>query len=119
MTNTASIDGGVMAAVLTPLNADMAPDHGRWLDHCQPAGAGMYRACRLDHQRGKFLHAESSCRRPRKRAIDELSVLPMLRDPDTVALCQMALDIGAAGTDVAAVLLQTVDDDGYSRLMPK
>ena len=35
MTNTASIDGGVMAAVLTPLNADMAPDHGRWLDHCR------------------------------------------------------------------------------------
>ena len=35
MTNTASIDGGVMAAVLTPLDADIAPDHGRWLDHCR------------------------------------------------------------------------------------
>ena len=34
MTRTLPIDGGIMAAVLTPLADDMSPDHQRWLVHC-------------------------------------------------------------------------------------
>ncbi|CAN0543606.1 unnamed protein product, partial [Laminaria digitata] len=27
------IDGGIMAAVLTPLNDDLSPNHAAWLNH--------------------------------------------------------------------------------------
>ena len=33
MSTLSPIDGGVMAAVLTPLNDDLSPNHAVWLDH--------------------------------------------------------------------------------------
>ena len=35
MTTPSPIDGGVMAAVLTPLHDDLSPNHDTWLAHCR------------------------------------------------------------------------------------
>ena len=121
MTNTASIDGGIMAAVLTPLNAEIAPDHVRWLDHCRNL---LEQGCTGLAVLGTTSEANSFSVSERLDMLDALGSSDIdaglsvpgvgcCAIPDTVALCQMALDIGAAGVlMLPPFYYKPVDDDG-------
>ena len=103
MTNTASIDGGVMAAVLTPLDADIAPDHGRWLDHCRNLlEQGCTGLAVLGTTGEALLQRFGTVRHARCLGSSDIdaglsSGVGCCAIPDTVALCQMALDIEQQG----------------------
>ena len=121
MTNIPPIDGGVMAAVLTPLNADMSPDHALWLDHCRNL---LRQGCTGLAVLGTTSEANSFSVSERLELLDALGDSDMDASlsvpgvgccaiPDTVALCRKALEIGAAGVlMLPPFYYKPVTDDG-------
>ena len=121
MTRTLPIDGGIMAAVLTPLADDMSPDHRRWLDHCRNL---LSQGCT-----GLAVHGTTSEANSFSVA-ERLAMLDALGDsdidaglsvpgvgccaiPDTVALCRKSMEIGAAGVlMLPPFYYKPVTDDG-------
>ena len=105
MSTLSPIDGGVMAAVLTPLNDDLSPNHAAWLDHSRDL---MAQGCTGLAVLGTTSEANSFSLSERLAMLDalgesdvdsELSVpgVGCCALPDTVELCRKALEIGAAG----------------------
>ncbi|MGB0631370.1 MAG: dihydrodipicolinate synthase family protein [Alphaproteobacteria bacterium] len=121
MTTASPIDGGIMAAVLTPLNDDMSPDHGRWLDHCRNL---LAQGCTGLAVLGTTSEANSFSVAERMDILDALGNSDIdaglsvpgvgcCAIPDTVALCRKALDIGAAGVlMLPPFYYKPVTDDG-------
>jgi 4-hydroxy-tetrahydrodipicolinate synthase len=105
MTESAPVAAGVLAAVLTPLNEDLSPDHAAWLAHCRWL---------LDHGcdglaiLGTTSEANSFSVDERLAMLDAIGasgiagarLIPgtgCCAIPDTVRLSKRAVEIGAAG----------------------
>lgn len=99
------IDGGVMAAVLTPLNEDLSPDHATWIDHCRWL---LRQGCDGLAVLGTTGEANSFSVDERLAMLDALAgtdidaarLVPgtgCCAIPDTVRLTLKALEMGAAG----------------------
>ena len=96
--------GGVMAAVLTPLNGDLSPDHSAWLDHCRTL---LDQGCHGLAVLGTTSEANSLSLTERLGLLDAIgnSEIPGKRlvpgtgccaIPETVELTRKALEIGSA-----------------------
>ena len=99
------IHRGVMAAVLTPLNEDLSPDHARWLNHCRSL---LDTGCSGLAVLGTTSEANSFSVTERLGMLDALGASDVdatlsvpgvgcCAIPDTVQLCNKALEIDAAG----------------------
>ncbi|MEX2454375.1 MAG: dihydrodipicolinate synthase family protein [Rhodospirillaceae bacterium] len=105
MTSKSPLDGGVMAAVLTPLDRFLTPDPEMWLDHCRSLIAG---GCTGLAVLGTTSEANSFTVPERLALLDALGASDIdaglavpgvgcCAIPDTVALCRKSVEIGAAG----------------------
>lgn len=105
MTQDSPIDGGVMAAVLTPLDRFGNPDPMLWLDHCRSL---LAQGCTGLAVLGTTSEANSFSLAERLSLLDALGASDIdggravpgvgcCAIPDTVALCRKAIEIGAAG----------------------
>lgn len=99
-----AVDGGVMAAVLTPLRDDLAPDASLWLEHCRDL---LAQGCHGLAVLGTTSEANSFSVDERLALLDALggsgisghAAVPgtgCCAIPDTVALTRKAMEIGAA-----------------------
>lgn len=121
MTTASPINGGIMAAVLTPLNQDLSPDHGLWLDHCRNL---LAQGCTGLAVLGTTSEANSFSVGERMDMLDALGESDVDASlsvpgvgccaiPDTVMLCRKALEIGAAGVlMLPPFYYKPVTDDG-------
>lgn len=115
------IAGGVMAAVLTPLDADLAPDHATWIGHCRWL---LAQGCHGLAVLGTTSEANSFSLDERLAMLDALGesgipggrVVPgtgACAIPDTVRLSRKAIEIGAAGVlALPPFYYKPVSDDG-------
>lgn len=105
MNTSSPIDGGIMAAVLTPLNDDLSPNHAAWLAHGQNLIA---QGCTGLAVLGTTSEANSFSVAERLAMLDALGESDIdaglsvpgvgcCAIPDTVELCRKSLEIGAAG----------------------
>lgn len=105
MTALSPIEGGVMAAVLTPLNDDLSPNHPAWLAHCRDL---LAQGCSGLAVLGTTSEANSFTLSERLAMLDALSESDVDAGlsvpgvgccalPDTVELCRKAVEIGSAG----------------------
>jgi 4-hydroxy-tetrahydrodipicolinate synthase len=105
MSDIAPVDGGVLAAVLTPIKADLAPDHEAWIAHCRWL---LAEGCDGLAVLGTTSEANSFSLAERLAMLDALGasgiagarLIPgtgCCAIPDTVALTKKAMEIGAAG----------------------
>ena len=121
MTTRSPLDGGVMAAVLTPLDRFHAPDAALWLDHCRRLLAD---GCTGLAVLGTTGEANSLTVPERLSLLDALGASDIdgalavpgvgcCAVPDTVALCRKAVEIGAAGVLVLPPFYyKPASDDG-------
>ena len=132
MTVTSPIDGGVMAAVLTPMNRDLSPNPALWLDHCR---ALLAQGCTGLAVLGTTSEANSFTLAERLALLDALGdsdvdgglAVPGVGCcalPDTMALCRKSLEIGAAGVlMLPPFYYKPVSDDGlfaaYSEIIQR
>jgi 4-hydroxy-tetrahydrodipicolinate synthase len=132
MNTHSPIDGGVMAAVLTPLYDDMTPNHPLWLAHC---GDLIEQGCTGLAVLGTTSEANSFSVSERLAMLDALGesdaaaalAVPGVgccATPDTVELCRKAMEIGAAGVlMLPPFYYKPVTDDGlftaYSEIIQK
>lgn len=126
------LDGGVMAAVLTPLDRFLTPDHAMWLDHCRRL---LAQGCTGLAVLGTTGEANSFTLQERLAMLDALGAsgidtgravpgVGCCAIPDTVALCRKALEIGAAGVlMLPPFYYKPVDDRGlfaaYSEIIQR
>jgi 4-hydroxy-tetrahydrodipicolinate synthase len=126
------IDGGIMAAVLTPLDADLAPDHEMWIAHCRWL---LDQGCHGLAVLGTTSEANSFSLDERLAMLEALSasgvpggkIVPGTGNcaiPDTVRLTKKAIEIGAAGVLVLPPFYyKPVTDDGlfaaYSEIIER
>lgn len=126
------IDGGVMAAVLTPLNEDLSPNHTAWLAHC---GTLLAHGCSGLAVLGTTSEANSFTLSERLAMLDALSESDIDAGlsvpgvgccalPDTVELCRKAMEIGSAGVlMLPPFYYKPVTDDGlfaaYSEIIQR
>jgi 4-hydroxy-tetrahydrodipicolinate synthase len=115
------IAGGVMAAVLTPLDGDLAPDHATWIAHCRWL---LAQGCHGLAVLGTTSEANSFSLDERLAMLDALGgsgidggrVVPgtgACAIPDAVRLSRKAIEIGAAGVLVLPPFYyKPVTDDG-------
>jgi 4-hydroxy-tetrahydrodipicolinate synthase len=115
------IAGGVMAAVLTPLDADLAPDHATWIGHCRWL---LAQGCDGLAVLGTTSEANSFSLDERLAMLDALGGSGIAGDrllpgtgacaiPDAVRLSRRALEIGAAGVlALPPFYYKPVSDDG-------
>jgi 4-hydroxy-tetrahydrodipicolinate synthase len=126
------VDGGVLAAVLTPIKQDLAPDHETYVEHCRwllDEGCDGLAVLGTTSEANSFSVAE------------RLGLLDALADggipgpllipgtgccaiPDTVTLTRKALEIGAAGVlMLPPFYYKPVSDDGlfaaYSEIIQR
>lgn len=105
MTPISPMDGGVMAAVLTPLNDNLSPNHAVWLTHCREL---LAQGCSGLAVLGTTSEANSFTLSERLAMLDALAESDIDASlsvpgvgccalPDTVELCRKAMEIGAAG----------------------
>lgn len=105
MTGTSPLDGGTMAAVLTPLRDDLSPDAALWLEQCR---ALLADGCTGLAVLGTTSEANSFTVGERLSLLDALGASDIDAGlavpgvgccalPDTVELCRKSLEIGAAG----------------------
>jgi 4-hydroxy-tetrahydrodipicolinate synthase len=132
MTAPSPIEGGVMAAVLTPLNDDLSPNHGAWLAHSRNL---LDQGCSGLAVLGTTSEANSFSLSERLGMLDALGDSDIDSGlsvpgvgcsaiPDTVELCQKALEIGAAGVlMLPPFYYKPVTDDGlfaaYSEIIQR
>lgn len=112
---------GVMAAVLTPLNDDLSPDHGAWIDHCRRL---LAQGCNGLAVLGTTSEANSFSVEERLDMLDALAEAGIPGDrlvpgtgccaiPDTVRLSRKSLEMGAAGVlMLPPFYYKPVSDDG-------
>ena len=121
MNTSSPIDGGIMAAVLTPLNDDLSPNHAAWLAHGQnliAQGCTGLAVLGTTSEANSFSVAERLAMLDALGASDidaELSVpgVGCCAIPDTVELCRKSLEIGAAGVlMLPPFYYKGVSDDG-------
>jgi 4-hydroxy-tetrahydrodipicolinate synthase len=126
------IAGGVMAAVLTPLDTDLAPDHATWLAHCRWL---LAQGCHGLAVLGTTSEANSFSLDERLAMLDALGasgidgarIVPgtgACAIPDAVRLSRKAIEIGAAGVLVLPPFYyKPVTDDGlfaaYSEIIER
>jgi 4-hydroxy-tetrahydrodipicolinate synthase len=102
---TKAVQGGVLAAVLTPVKADLAPDPAAWIAHCRWL---LAEGCDGLAVLGTTSEANSFSLSERLAMLDALGAagIPGARlipgtgccaIPDTVALTRKAMELGAAG----------------------
>lgn len=115
------VAGGVLAAVLTPMTADLAPDPGPYLDHCRRL---LDQGCHGLAVLGTTSEANSFTVDERLAMLDGLAeggiagekLIPgtgCCAIPDTVTLTRKALEIGAAGVlMLPPFYYKPVSDDG-------
>ena len=115
------VEGGVLAAVLSPVKADLAPDHSAWIAHCRWL---LAEGCDGLAVLGTTSEANSFSLAERLAMLDALgaSDVPGARlipgtgccaIPDTVALTKKAIEIGAAGVlMLPPFYYKPVTDDG-------
>lgn len=105
MSTSSPIAGGVMAAVLTPLDDDLAPAHATWLAHCRWLLAqGCHGLAVLGttseansfsvEERVAMLEALGQSDIPGERIVPGTGACAI---PDAVRLTKKAMEIGAAG----------------------
>lgn len=116
-----AVQGGVLAAVLTPVKADLAPDHAAWIAHCRwllAEGCDGLAVLGTTSEANSFSLAE---RLAMLEAIGAAGVpgaqlIPgtgCCAIPDTVALTKKAMEIGAAGVlMLPPFYYKPVTDDG-------
>lgn len=103
--DTAPVAAGVLAAVLTPVGPDLAPDHATWIAHCRSL---LAEGCDGLAVLGTTSEANSFSLAERLAMLDALGAagIPGARlipgtgccaIPDTVALSRKAVELGAAG----------------------
>jgi len=121
MSDIAPVAGGVLAAVLTPIKADLAPDHTAWIAHCRWL---LAEGCDGLAVLGTTSEANSFSLAERLAMLDALGAagIPGARVipgtgccaiPDTVALTRKAMEIGAAGVlMLPPFYYKPVSDDG-------
>ena len=121
MSDIAPVAGGVLAAVLTPIKADLAPDHAAWIAHCRWL---LAEGCDGLAVLGTTSEANSFSLAERLAMLDALGAagIPGARVipgtgccaiPDTVALTRKAMEIGAAGVlMLPPFYYKPVGDDG-------
>jgi 4-hydroxy-tetrahydrodipicolinate synthase len=129
---TSPLAGGVIAAVLTPLDDDLAPDHTSWIAHCRwLLGQGCNGLAVL----GTTSEANSFSVDERIAMLDSLAASGIPGDlivpgtgacaiPDAVRLARKAVEIGAAGVLVLPPFYyKPVTDDGlfaaYSEIIER
>lgn len=117
----APVDGGVLAAVLTPLTEDLTPDHGTYVEHCHWL---LDEGCDGLAVLGTTSEANSFSVDERLGLMDALAeggipgplLIPgtgCCAIPDTVTLTNKALEIGAAGVlMLPPFYYKPVSDDG-------
>ena len=117
----APVEGGVLAAVLTPLNEDLTPDHQTYIEHCHWL---LDEGCDGLAVLGTTSEANSFSVDERLGLLDALVkggipgplLIPgtgCCAIPDTVALTDKALEIGAAGVlMLPPFYYKPVSDDG-------
>lgn len=126
------IDGGVMAAVLTPMKADLGPDGALWLAHCRSL---LAQGCTGLAVLGTTSEANSLTLAERLSLLDALGesdidaglAVPGVGCcalPDTVELCRKSIEIGAAGVlMLPPFYYKPVTDDGlfaaYSEIIER
>lgn len=132
MTPPSPINGGVMAAVLTPLNDDLSPNHDTWLAHCRDL---LAQGCSGLAVLGTTSEANSFSLSERLSMLDALGAsdidtglavpgIGCCAIPDTVELCRKSLEIGAAGVlMLPPFYYKPVTDDGlfaaYSEIIQR
>lgn len=132
MTTPSPIDGGVMAAVLTPLNDDLSPNRDTWLAHCRDL---LAQGCSGLAVLGTTSEANSFSVSERLSMLDALGASDIdtglavpgtgcCAIPDTVELCRKSLEIGAAGVlMLPPFYYKPVTDDGlfaaYSEIIQR
>ena len=121
MSDIAPVAGGVLAAVLTPIKADLVPDHAAWIAHCRWL---LAEGCDGLAVLGTTSEANSFSLAARLAMLDALGAagIPGARVipgtgccaiPDTVALTRKAMEIGAAGVlMLPPFYYKPVSDDG-------
>jgi len=121
MSDIAPVAGGVLAAVLTPIKADLAPDHAAWIAHCRWL---LAEGCDGLAVLGTTSEANSFSLAERLAMLDALGAagIPGARVipgtgccaiPDTVALTRKAMEIDAAGVlMLPPFYYKPVTDDG-------
>lgn len=119
--SAADVFRGVMAAVLTPLDDNLGPDHQTWLEHCRWL---LSQGCHGLAVLGTTSEANSFSLVERLAMLDAVGESGMGGErfvpgtgccaiPDTVDLTRKALDIGAAGVlMLPPFYYKPVDDDG-------
>ncbi len=126
------IEGGVMAAVLTPMKDDLSPDAALWLAHCRSL---LAQGCTGLAVLGTTSEANSFTLAERLSLLDALGesdidaglAVPGVGCcalPDTVELCRMSVEIGAAGVlMLPPFYYKPVTDDGlfaaYSEIIQR
>lgn len=121
-----------MAAVLTPLNDDLSPNHASWLNHCR---ALLAQGCSGLAVLGTTSEANSFTLAERLALLDALGDSDVDAGlsvpgvgccalPDTVELCRKSLEIGAAGVlMLPPFYYKPVTDDGlfaaYSEIIQR
>lgn len=115
------VEGGVLAAVLTPLKEDLSPDHAAYVEHCHWL---LDEGCDGLAVLGTTSEANSFSVDERLGLLDALAeggipgplLIPgtgCCAIPDTVALTNKALEIGAAGVlMLPPFYYKPVSDDG-------
>lgn len=132
MATLSPIEGGVMAAVLTPLNAELSPNHAAWLAHCRDL---IDQGCSGLAVLGTTSEANSFTLSERLAMLDALAESDVDAGlsvpgvgccalPDTVELCRKAIEIGAAGVlMLPPFYYKPVTDDGlfaaYSEIIER
>jgi 4-hydroxy-tetrahydrodipicolinate synthase len=132
MTTQSPIEGGIMAAVLTPLDDDLAPNHGMWTAHCRWL---LEQGCHGLAVLGTTSEANSFSLDERLAMLDALAaagipgakVVPGTGScaiPDAVRLSKKAVEIGAAGVLVLPPFYyKLASDDGlfaaYSEIIER
>jgi len=132
MTASSPIEGGVMAAVLTPLNNDLSPNHDAWLAHSRNL---LDQGCSGLAVLGTTSEANAFSLSERLAMLDALGDSDIdaglsvpgvgcCAIPDTVELCRKALEIGAAGVlMLPPFYYKPVTDDGlfaaYSEIIQR
>lgn len=132
MSEVSPIDGGVMAAVLTPMKDDLSPDPALWLAHCRSL---LAQGCTGLAVLGTTSEANSFTLAERLSLLDALGgsdidaglAVPGVGCcalPDTVELCRKSVEIGAAGVlMLPPFYYKPVTDDGlfaaYSEIIQR
>ncbi len=132
MSEVSPIDGGVMAAVLTPMKSDLSPDAALWLAHCRSL---LAQGCTGLAVLGTTSEANSFTVAERLSLLDAIGesdidaglAVPGVGCcalPDTVDLCRKSVEIGAAGVlMLPPFYYKPVTDDGlyaaYSEIIQR